>query len=112
MNQCIYSIYDSASGLYSRPFFMTTDAAAIRAFTDIANDKNEAVGSHPEDYSLFLLGEWNDVHGKVTNDDNTCLRTALEVKTRSPQADLFDKYEHLTDEERGLLGVETLKGDA
>ncbi len=75
----IYSIYDTAAGLYSRPFFTASDAQASREFSDLATDKNHPVGMHPEDYSLFRVGLWDDNKALLTNEANECLATALEL---------------------------------
>ncbi len=88
----IYSIFDTATGLYSRPYFTQSDAEAMRAFEDLAIDAKHPVGSHPEDYSLFRLGTFDDNHGKMTNEENECLVTALETisKTRRVDKDQMD----------------------
>ncbi len=74
-----YSIYDTASGLYSRPFFSQSDGEARRLFNDLATDAEHPVGKHPEDYSLFRTGQFDDEKGKFTDEDNECLCTGLEA---------------------------------
>lgn len=74
-----YSIYDTASGLYSRPIFCQSDGEAQRVFVDLATDADHPVGKHPEDYSLFRTGQFDDVKGKFTDEDNECLITGLEA---------------------------------
>ena len=64
MRYFLYSVFDSASAMYERPFCAQADGAAIRSFTDIACDADHPIGMHPEHYSLFRLG---------TFDDNTCV---------------------------------------
>jgi hypothetical protein len=39
---------------------MPSIGAAVRAFGDLANDKQSAVAKHPSDYILFQVGEFND----------------------------------------------------
>ncbi len=75
----IYSIYDTASGLYSRPFFDQSDAAAKRAFQDLVIDKGHPVGKHPEDYALFRIGIFDDNNAKIMAEDRDCLTNALEL---------------------------------
>ncbi len=74
----IYSIFDTASGLYSRPFFTQSDAEAVRSFGDIAKDAEHPVGSHPEDYTLFRIGTFDDSTALINNEANESLCTALE----------------------------------
>ena len=47
-----YTVFDKAAGAYTRPFFMQSDAQAIRAFGDDAVRADSPVAAHPEDYSL------------------------------------------------------------
>ncbi len=79
----IYSIYDTASGLYSRPFFCQSDGEAQRSFQDLATDAEHPVGKHPEDYSLFRLGIFSDLTGDFTDEKNECLCTGLETVAQS-----------------------------
>ncbi len=74
-----YSIFDSASGLYMRPYFTGSDAEAIRSFGDIAQDKTHPIGMHPEDYSLHRIGVFDDNNAKYKAEKNECLTTALEI---------------------------------
>ncbi len=78
MKQNIYSIFDTASGLYSRPFFSTSDALAKRDFGNIATDAEHPIGMHPEDYTLFRLGVFDDNRGELHNEPNESIATALE----------------------------------
>jgi len=64
----IYSVYDSKAETYTPPFFQHREAMAIRTFTDCCNDKGHTFGMHPEDYTLFELGEYDDNNGSITQD--------------------------------------------
>lgn len=59
----VLACFDSKAGVFSVPFFLTTVSLGLRAFSDAANIPDHAINKHPEDYSLFLLGEWNDENG-------------------------------------------------
>ncbi len=92
----IYSIFDQASGLYSRPFFTQSDGEAVRSFTDLATDGKHPVGIHPEDYTLYRLGIFQDTDGRFFDEDNSMLATALELcaaarNVSKDNLDLFDK---------------------
>lgn len=56
----IFSIHDSKAQAYFPPFFLPTIAMAVRTFEDMANDKNNNIGKHPEDFTLFHIGEFDD----------------------------------------------------
>lgn len=83
MRMFLYSVFDSCSGLYDRPFVAVADGAAIRSFGDIAVDAEHPVGVHPEHFSLFRLGEFDDNKGEVLGKDRVCLCTALERVSES-----------------------------
>ncbi len=88
----IYSIYDVASGLYSRPFFTQSDGEATRSFNDIACDTDHPIGKHPEDYTLFRLGVFDDTNGSFHDESNQALMTGLETVsiTRNAKQDNFE----------------------
>ena len=56
----IYSIYDSKADAYQLPFFHQSTGSAKRSFQDLVNDGESAFARHPEDYTLFELGTWED----------------------------------------------------
>ena len=61
----LVSVFDSASGVYARPFPVVAIGQAMRDFTDEINrdDKDNALFKHPEDYALFVLGDFDDSSG-------------------------------------------------
>ena len=86
-----YTIYDVASGIYMRPFFSQADGQAVRGFKDMATDATHEVGKHPEDYTLYRIGTFNDITGKMEGEELEKLSTGLECVSmdRNPkQADL------------------------
>jgi len=80
-----YTIYDVASGVYMRPFFSQADGQAIRGFKDIACDADHEIGKHPEDYTLYRIGAFNDTTGKMEGEELEKLATALEMVSSSRQ---------------------------
>ena len=86
-----YTIYDTASATYLRPFFTNADGQAMRSFKDIATDADHDIGKHPEDYTLFRIGTFDDNTGKLATEQLSKLLTGLEcvAMDRNPkQADL------------------------
>jgi len=65
MKMNVYCVFDRASGVYDRPWCMHSDPAAIRSFTDISQDADHPIGKHPEDFTLFRIGEWHDDRGEL-----------------------------------------------
>lgn len=72
----IFSVFDVKAKAYLPPFFLPEEAMAVRTFKDCANDKAHAFGLHPEDYSLFRLGEFDSLSGELFP-ENECVYTAL-----------------------------------
>lgn len=60
----MFSVYDSKTAAYLPPFFMQTKGQALRAIGDCANDREHTFHKHPEDYTLFYLGTYDDVSSK------------------------------------------------
>jgi len=63
----MYAIYDSKAEKFSRPIFARSNGEMIRSFTDLANDAQHPIGQHPEDYTLFSTGDYDDNTGVVNN---------------------------------------------
>lgn len=84
----VYTVFDSASQAYMRPFFMQSDGQALRSFTDIAQDADHEIGKHPEDYSLYRIGTYDDGKGQLFPEDRQCLATAQEVVAAAREAAL------------------------
>lgn len=62
----IFAAYDRAAAAYLQPFFAPTTGLAIRSFHDAVNDSNHQFNKHADDYTLYLLGEFNDSDGSFT----------------------------------------------
>lgn len=61
----IYSVFDAAIKAYMPPFTMRADGEAIRALSQTVQDTNHQFHRHAEDYSLHLLGTFDDNSGNV-----------------------------------------------
>ena len=63
MTNHVFAVYDSALGGYLRPFCAPSRAVAIRSFADEVRNPEGIFHSHPKDYSLHLLGYFDDQTG-------------------------------------------------
>lgn len=79
----IYTIFDSAAAIYMRPFFTNADGSAVRSFSDIACDADHEVGKHPEHYSLFRIGTYDDATSIINPEVPECLAKAHELVASS-----------------------------
>ena len=66
MNLFIVSVKDRAAEVFNRPFYVPHRNVAIRDFTDEVNRVavDNHLNKHPDDFDLYLLGEFNDSTGE------------------------------------------------
>ena len=60
MKQKIFTIHDKKAEAHFPPFYMPNLSMAIRTFGDMVNNAESQISNHPEDYTLYELGEWED----------------------------------------------------
>lgn len=68
MKLMVFSIFDSKAKAYNTPFFMPQRGQAMRSFGDLVCDEKSAISVHPEDYSLFQVGLYDDENGMFDKD--------------------------------------------
>nr|DAX09348.1 MAG TPA: DNA binding protein [Microviridae sp.] len=71
----IFSIFDNCAGVYCTPFIMENRCLAVRCFSDYCMVPDTSISKHPEDYSLFQLGEYNKKTGQLLSFKNPRLLT-------------------------------------
>lgn len=64
MNSQVFTIRDSKANAYLQPFFMPNEAVATRAMDNCLRDKGHAFYANPEDFALYILGDYDDETGK------------------------------------------------
>lgn len=67
MKKPVYSVRDSKAETWTFPFQSENNATAIRDFQTLVKDGRTLVGQHPEDFSLFLIGEYDFTTGIFIN---------------------------------------------
>jgi hypothetical protein len=77
----ICAIYDSATEAYMRPWTAQSEGQAMRIFSDEVFRPDSEIGKHKEDYSLFLIGTFNDGSGELEVPEFKCLARAHELKS-------------------------------
>lgn len=60
-----FAFYDSKGQFFMTPFFYPSVGQASRFFGDLLEDPKASLSKHPEDYSLYLLGEYDDGSGMM-----------------------------------------------
>ena len=56
----VFTVYDGKAEAYLTPFYFTTVGLAIRTFADSVSDRQHMFNKHPEDYTLFRVGAFDD----------------------------------------------------
>lgn len=78
MKANIYAVHDIKVNAYTAPFTNPTHGSALRAFSDHVNDPNSGANKHPEDFSLWHLGSFDDDSGEITPAKPNRIGTAIE----------------------------------
>lgn len=97
INYKVFAVYDSKACFFGQPFFDQHVNSAIRNFSDAVNDgsnPNNMWFKHPEDFSLFEIGDFNNETGELVPKIAKNLLTASAVRTINTSAadsDFHDK---------------------
>lgn len=66
MVQKIFNVYDCKAEHYNNPFFLRTRGEALRGFQEVCNDPQSQISKYPADFTLFEIGEYDQVTGKIS----------------------------------------------
>lgn len=80
LNLKIYTIRDAKAECYLPPFTYRTDGEAIRAFGDSALDGKTPLATHPEDFFLMRVGEFDSDTGAITPCAPVSLASGLDFR--------------------------------
>jgi len=71
MLRSVVSVFDRAAQLYGQPVFVQAPGVAVRSFGDEVNRPGveNQMHQHPDDFDLFLLGQFDDESGLFLVDD-------------------------------------------
>lgn len=72
----LYTVRDEASGLFMSLQCNENNDVAMRSF-DYAMQSNDLMRFRPEDFSLWYLGDYDDVTGIVTGKDPMILKRGV-----------------------------------
>lgn len=88
----VFAIYDDKTGAYTVPFSKPTVGAGIRLFDDMVNNRDSEIGRHPEDYTLYLIGEYDDSNALFeAKEQSSALGNGRQMVRQSPEGDMFAK---------------------
>lgn len=61
----LFTVYDTKAEVYFPPFGARHVAEAVRQFADLVANPASVLAKHPEDYRLFICGEFHQDSGIV-----------------------------------------------
>lgn len=61
----MFSVFDAKADAFLPPWIMPRTTMAQRTFSDCVNSNDHQFAAHPEDYTLFQLGMWDDETGQL-----------------------------------------------
>lgn len=61
----MFSVFDAKASAFITPFFLPESGMAVRSFADCINQDGHAFNAHPEDYTLFELGNFDSKTSEV-----------------------------------------------
>lgn len=68
MMQKCFTVYDAKAEAFLLPFFAVTEGFAVRQFRDLLRDRSHMFRKYPADFTLYYLGDWDDLSAVFTQD--------------------------------------------
>jgi len=93
MKHLLFTIYDEKAEVFLPPFFVPTLGIATRAFVDCINSDTHQFGKHPQDYTLFQLGSFEDHDAELEHLPKKSLGNGVEFVSPNHTSALQD-FEH------------------
>jgi len=60
----VVAIFDKKTKCFTPPYHSKTKGEALRSFMEIVKNPQTLINKYPEDYTLYLLGEFDDNLGQ------------------------------------------------
>ncbi|AXH75919.1 MAG: nonstructural protein [Microviridae sp.] len=81
----IFVVRDRATDQFGTPMFLVSSGQAIRSFTDEVNrsDKDNQIFMHPDDFDLYLLGEYDSDTGMFDckSPEQVCIGKNVKIRS-------------------------------
>jgi len=97
----VFAVRDSKAAAYALPFFLPRMEVALRSFRDAMKDPKHDMSRHPEDYSLWCLGEFDDNTGAMLP-----VEPVLVARASDPPADAARPPVEVSEALQGILNKE------
>ena len=87
MKMHIIAVYDKATKAYLQPIFTNSKGSVLRQLADLVQDKQHPFGQHPEDYTLYDLGFWDDTAGIMLTSEPKKMYPLMELDPKAETAE-------------------------
>lgn len=92
MTTGMFVLYDEKAQVWSQnPWYSPNNVSATRDFEQIVNNPESRIYPFRLDYSLWRVGSYNSLTGKVKGENPTIVCQAIDVIKHEPEAPLFDR---------------------
>lgn len=61
----LFAVRDNKAGFFLPPFLLISEGEAIRAFEEATLNSQSPICQHPEDYTLYSLGSFDEISGEI-----------------------------------------------
>ena len=68
MEYRVFAVLDSKLGVFTAVHVLAHEGQAVRAFTELVNDRNSQLAKWPEDYALYQIGWFSEESGELTSE--------------------------------------------
>lgn len=76
----VLAVRDRAVEAFGTPIFCNAIGQGVRSFIDEVNRDGGPMNAHPEDYELYLVGEFDDQAGRMIQVDLRQLAAGRDVR--------------------------------
>lgn len=76
----LFAVQDSKAGAFHAPFCAPSEGVAVRMMLDCVNREGHPYAMHPEDYTLYEVGEFEDTDGRVSGSQPRSISNLASLK--------------------------------
>lgn len=98
-----YAVLDAKISDFHLAIFDIKDEGAIRQFADAVNDKQTKWNRHPEDYSLWHIGEFDTTKGLLSGTLPNNLVNATAIMSLKPEQQNLPLFQNSQNEKETIV---------
>jgi len=81
----IFAIKDEKAAAYYDPFTMGNTIDAQRTFMQAMKAEKSMISQYPDDFNLYLIGEYDEMTGLITPNAPVMILTGKEAKEKTKE---------------------------